>query len=333
MSHYFIRIMKKTLITLLFFMTLSTLWGQESTSAYGILKLPVSAHATALGGENLSGLDADPGTVLHNPALLGTVTHNTLGLSFMSYADEGKWMGAQYVRAFGERHTGAVFAQYMGYGDMIETDAEGHTLGMFSPKDIVAGVGYGYLLTDRWSGGANLKAAYSSIGMYDAAALVIDLGLNYYDEDNDISLSFAARNLGAQIKSYAGRTETVAHSLQIGYSKGLEHMPLRIHLTLTDLTRWNKRHYYLSGDRPMGFGRLALNHLVVGADWLLSNAVTLSAGYNFRRGYELKAAGLSHAAGLSLGAGLTLSKMKFNLAWAQYHKSQSALIGTLAYTF
>lgn len=325
--------MKNSLILALFSVVFHSLCAQESTSAHGVLKLPISAHAAALGGENISGLDADPAAVLHNPALLANVSHNTLGLSFMSYADESRWMGAQYVRAFGERHTGAAFAQYMGYGNMVETDAEGNRLGTFSPKDIIIGAGYGYLLSDRWTGGANFKMLYSSIGRYSAAALAVDLGLNYYDEDNDLSISLAARNLGAQIKSYDRRTETVSPSLQAGYSKGLEHLPLRINLTLVDLTRWNKRHHYVAPNETMSLGRLALNHLVLGADWLLSDAVSLSAGYNFRRGYELKAAGGAHWAGFSLGAGLSLSKMKLNLAWAQYHKSSSALMGTLAYTF
>lgn len=325
--------MKKTLITLLLAGAVLAMQAQESSTAYGVLKLPVSAHLAALGGDNVSSIDDDPAVAMHNPALLSNVTDRTLGLSFMSYADQSRWMGAQFVRAFGERHTGAVFAQYMGYGEMTERDAEGNTLGTFSPKDIVVGVGYSYLLSDRWSGGANFKMAYSSIANYSAAALVVDLGLNYYDEEKDASFSIVGRNLGAQIKSFDGRTEIPPYSFQMGYSKGLEHMPLRLNFTLIDLTRWSKGHYFVADDQKMSFGRLALNHLVFGADWLASDVLTLSAAYNFRRGYELKTAGGSHWAGLSAGVGLALSKIKLNLSWSQYHKSTASLMGTVAYHF
>ena len=327
------RIMKKYLIIAFFCVLPLSLVAQESTSAFQILRLPTSAHVAGLGGENLSTIDDDASAVLHNPALLSSVSSGTLGLSFMTYADGAKWMGAQYVRAFGERHTGAAFVHYMGYGEMTETDPSGAAIGTFSPKDMVAGVGYSYLLSDRWAGGAAFKLLYSSIANYHAAAVAVDLGLNYYDEDEDLSLSTALRNAGAQIKSYDNRTETVPYSFQFGLTKGLEHLPLRFSLTAVDLTRWDKRHYYVPSDKPVSFGRLALNHLVLGAELLPSDVLTLSVGYNFRRGYELKAAGASHWAGVTAGIGLNFSQIKLNLAYAQYHKSTASLMGTVAYTF
>lgn len=327
------RIMKKKLIIAFFCVLPLSLCAQESTSAYQILRLPTSAHVAGLGGENLSTVDDDASAVLHNPALLSGVSTGTLGLSFMTYADGAKWMGAQYVRAFGERHTGAAFVHYMGYGEMTETDASGAVLGTFSPKDVVVGVGYSYLLSDAWAGGATFKTVYSSIANYHAAAIAVDLGLNYYAEDDDLSLAAALRNVGAQIKSYDNRTETVPYSLQLGMTKGLEHMPLRFSITAIDLTRWNKRDYYVPSDKSLSLGRMALNHFVLGAELLPSEVLTLSVGYNFRRGYELKAAGASHWAGMTAGVGLNLSRVKLNLAYAQYHKSTASLMGTVAYTF
>ncbi|MCF0236643.1 MAG: type IX secretion system protein PorQ, partial [Bacteroidaceae bacterium] len=244
-----------------------------------------------------------------------------------------RWMGAQYVQAFGERHTGAVFAQYMGYGTMTETDATGAVLGSFSPKDLVVGVGYSYLLTDRWAGGANLKLAHSSIANYTSAAVVVDLGLNYYDEESDLSVSAALRNLGAQIKSYDGRTETVPYSLQLGVTKGLAHLPLRFSVTAIDLTRWRQADYYVADGQKLGAARMALNHLVLGAQLQPTPTVSVSLGYNFRRAYELKAAGASHWAGLSAGLGIHLTQWNLQLAYARYHRSAASLMGTVAYSF
>lgn len=330
MSYYFLRVMKKTLIIAFFIGLVLPMAAQLSQSAFHLLRLPTSAKVAALGGENISLLDNDAAAVMHNPALLSEVDDNTLGLSFMSYADGAKWMGAQWVRSFGERHTSAAFAQYMGYGTMTETDATGTPLGTFSPKDIIVGAGYSYLLSDRWAGGANLKVLYSSLANYSAAAIAVDLGLNYYNEENDMSLSLALRNVGAQLKSYDHRTESVPYSLQLGYTKGLAHLPLRFSITAIDLTRWRQRDYYVTEGEKMSFSRLALNHLVLGAQLRPTDLLSISVGYNFRRAYELKAAAL---AGLSAGVGIHLSRFQLQLAYARYHRSTTTLMGTASYAF
>lgn len=325
--------MKKILTLCLALLASLPLLAQESSSAYSVLRLPTSAHVAALGGENISTLDDDPSIVLHNPALINVVRPGTLGLSFSTAPHGGQWLGAQYVHEFGQRHTAAAFAQYMGYGTLPQTDEWGHELGTFSPKDIVLGVGYSYLLTQDWAGGATFKTLYSSIGTYSAAAIAFDLGLNYYDERKLTSFSLLARNVGAQIKAYDQRTETLPFSLQMGFTRRLEHNPLRLHVLLTDLTRWDKSQYYPSGDKGLSFGQLALNHLVLGADFILSDALYLSAGYNFRRGYEMQVAGKSYWAGFSAGLGLNFQKVKLNLAWSRQHLAASSLMGALAYTF
>ena len=124
-----------------------------------VMTLPTTAHNVALGGENITAMDNQPGVGLHNPALLAGTDTRCAALQFMTYADGGKWMGAEYAMAFGERHTGAAYLHFMGYGEMDETDAAGNVIGTFAPKDAVMGVGYSYLLSDHWAGGANFNAA------------------------------------------------------------------------------------------------------------------------------------------------------------------------------
>lgn len=325
--------MKKILILLFLLLSCCHLSAQESSAAFTVLRLPTSAHVAALGGDNVATLDDDPAMALHNPALINVVRPGTLGLSFASLPNGAQWLGAQYVHELGQRHTAAAFAQYMGYGSLPYTDEWGNASGTFVPKDIVLGGAYSYLLTQDWAGGATLKTLYSSYGAYSAAAIAVDLGLNYYDEGKLTSFSIVARNVGAQIKAYDRRTETLPFSLQVGFSRRLEHNPLRLHFTLIDLTRWDKAQYYNPTAKTLGFGRIVLNHLVVGADLVLSPSFFLSAGYHFRRAYEMQTVGGSHWAGLSAGVGLNLQKLKLNLAWSRQHLAASTLMGALAYTF
>lgn len=327
--------MKKATIFLLFLQLALFATAQESSSGYNVLKLPTSAHVAALGGENISIIENDASTAWHNPALLANVTTNTVAFNFMTYFAESKWMGAHYVRAFGQRHTGGITIQYMDYGSQAETDAQGNVVGEFSAKDIIVAPSYSYLLSEKWSGGATLKMAYSSYDSYSAMALGVDLGLNYYDEERDLSVSATLKNIGAEISSFHDQQQHLPFVAQIGVSKGLEHLPLRVSVTMTDLTRWSSRYYYVAdaGKTKVSFSKMLLNHFIIGADYFLTKNIHLSMGYNFRRAYELKAAGSSHGAGLTLGGGLTLSKFSFKASYAKYHKADASLMFGAAYSF
>lgn len=328
--------MVKNNILLGIFLLLSiSLRAQLSTSSMSVLTLPASTKASALGGENISTVEDNAEIVLHNPALLANVSHNSVGLDFMSYAD-GSWlMGAQYVRAFGERHTGAAFARYLNYGKMTETLPDGSAIGHFTPQDVVLGLGYSYLLNDYFSGGANLKFGYSGIADFSALALGVDVGLNYYNPDKYVSASLMLKNVGVQMKNYADRPEGLPFSLQAGVSVGLGNVPIHINLTLTDLTSWSSRQYFTDKeDGKVDVMTNILNHVVLGADYVHpSNLFWLGIGYNVRRGNELAAAGSSAWAGLTAGGGLNFSMISLGFSYQRYSRAYSSFMGNIAYRF
>lgn len=328
--------MKKYIPSALLALGCQALAAQESTSAYNVLSLPTSSHVAALGGKNITLTDDDPATTWSNPALLAGASDRQLGLNFLAYTASTSWMGANFVKAVGERHTVAALAQYMNYGSMDETDANGNVLGKFKAKDIVVGGGYSYLLSDRWSGGANLKWLFSNLADYSAVAMTVDLGLNYYDEETDLSLSATVQNLGVQLKGYT--EDHRSHppvTLNAGFSKGMAHAPVRFHFTLADITRWKSKYFALpdAETEEVKFSKKFLNHLVVGVDVLATDYLYFAAGYNFRRAYELKAIESAKMAGLSIGAGLQLKRLKLELSYAKYHLSTAGIQANVNYAF
>ena len=190
---------------------------------------------------------------------------------------------------------------------------------------------YSYNLGDRWAGGATGKLIYSKYAGYTSFAMAVDLGLNYYDEDHNFSFSAVAANLGGQIKAFGNHHERLPFNLQAGFTKGIAHAPMRVSVTMTDLTRWNSDYFYNPEKKP-GFGRILMNHFNVGVDIVPVSMVYIAAGFNFRRAYEMKAAGSSHMSGLTLGAGLNIKKFKIGLAYAKYHVSAPTLSISLAYS-
>lgn len=318
----------------------ATALAQEYASAFNTLRLPASSHAAALGGQNVTLIEDEPTAGWYNPALYANVSDLSAGLDFMTYAAGSTWMGAHFVKAFGERHTMAVGAQYMNYGKMDETDEAGNTLGQFSAKDIIIGAGYSYLLSDRWTGGANLKMMVSNLADYTALAAAVDVGVNYYDDENDLSVSASLQNIGTQLKAYHdGQRTHLPFTLALGFSKGMAHLPVRFHVTMTDVTRWKSSYYVLPENKDkdksdkVGFGKKALNHFVLGLDILPTDYLYLSVGYNFRRAYELKASGSSHLAGLSAGAGVNVKHFKFGVSYAKYHQASNSIMANVGYAF
>ena len=298
----------------------STLSAQESQTAYNFLRLPVSAHAAALGGDNISLVDDDATLIFQNPALINDVSDRTINLNFMTYMEGAKTASAAFLKAAGERGTWGVTAQYMDYGSMKETTADNQELGTFSARDIAIGGTFAYALTNELSGGVTAKFITSYIGSYNSLALGVDLGINYYHEDYDLSLSAVARNLGGQFKAYKDDFDRIPLDLQIGAPKRIAHSPLRVSATMSRLNDWSE-----------GFGR----HFAIGADVLLGQSIYVAAGYNFRRASEMKisdAEGSSaHGAGLSIGAGLSLERFKLHVAYAKYHVSASSILINISY--
>ena len=305
-------------------------WGQESTSIFNFLSLPVSSHSTALGGRNISLIEDDISLVAQNPALLSGVSDHTMGLNFMSYMKGCKTGSAAYTQIAGERGTWGALAQFVGYGSMKETLATGEVIGDMRALDMCLSGMYSYALSDRWVGGAAGKFIYSHYGEFTSCALAVDLGLNYFYEENDFSLSAVARNLGGQVKAFGDHHERLPFDLEAGFTKGLAHAPVAVSLTMADLTRWRKDDFY--NGRSMKAGRILMNHFCLGVDLRPSPLFYIAAGYNFRRANEMKAAGSSHAAGLSFGAGLQMKRIKVGLAYAKYHLSMPTFSLSLAYT-
>ena len=327
------KILRFSLLFLLFALCSSfRVAAQESGSVFNFLNLPVSAHSTALGGKNISLTEDDISLAIQNPALLTCVSDKTVGFSFMTYMQGCNTGAAAYSQQIGARGNWGVNAQFVGYGSTKETLLTGEEVGEFRPLDLCIAGQYSHLLSERWAGGVSAKFIYSHYGAYSSAALAADLGLNYYNEETDFSFSVAARNLGGQVKSFGNQHDRLPADLEMGFTKSLGHAPIRISVTMVDMTRWTRDDYFTTGEK-LKSGSIFINHFVLGAEWLVNSKIYIGMGYNFRRAYEMNAAGSSHAAGLSFGGGINLKKFKFALAYAKYHVSAPTLAFTLAYNF
>lgn len=327
------RKMKKTINIVIAMLLLlpATAMAQDGSTAFNFLRLPYSSHAAALGGSNISLPDDDIMLAIHNPALLVNVSDRTLSLGYMTYMSDSKVAGAAFNKMFGERSSAALSARYVDYGNFDGYTEDNIATGSFTAKDIELSGIYSYLLSDRWSGGITGKFIYSKYESFSAVALGVDLGINYFDEDNDFSASFVLRNLGGQVKAFEDKSESMPFDMQIGFTKRLAHAPLRLSLTLTNLHKWSKNDFYNADGKEDSFGDLLLKHAVFGADMLFGENFYASLGYNLRIADELSAEGTKWD-GLTAGAGITLKRIKIGLSYSKLHVSSSSFLFNASYT-
>ena len=315
--------MKRSLFVLLLSLFALFSYAQDdSQTEYTFLRLPVSAHAAAMGGDNITMPDDDALMMFHNPALIIGATPKTVSLQYMRYIAGCNSAVAAYNMVFDDKWYVGAGIQYMGYGSMRQTDSDNNDLGTFSANDIALQATLGYELARNLSGGITLRGIYGSIGAYNSLAVAADLGLNLYIPESEWSVGIVAKNLGGQIKAYDEDFEKMPLDLQVGVSKRLIGSPLRLSLTLVDL---NHTGYSLK------------DHMVIGAEALLSDQIYVAGGYNFRRAHDMKVYdgegnNSSHGAGLSFGAGVNLERVKINIAYSKLHVSASTLIANIAFT-
>ena len=313
--------MKKVVFALFGILFTLMMKAQESQEVFTFLRLPVSAHVAALGGDNVTIDDDDPTLIFHNPALICNTADKSINLNFMTYMEGAKTASASFIKAWGERATWGVSAQYMNYGNMKEMTPDNIELGDFSAKDIAVAGTFAYLLSNRWSGGVALRFVSSSIAGYYSSGIASDLGLNYFDEERGWSISAVAKNLGGQVKAYQDEYEKIPLDLLIGVSKRLNAAPIRFSATFSRLNRWDTSF---------------IQHVALGVDVFIGESIYIAGGYNFRRRDEMKVSdgdgSSSHGAGLSVGAGLSLKRFKLNVAYAKYHVSASSILINATYS-
>lgn len=314
--------MKKFVLTLISTLFTCMLWAQESQTEYNFLRLPVSAHAAALGGDNITIIEDDPALMFSNPALASSVSDKTIGLSYMNYMSGANYMGASYTKALGEKGTIAGGVQYMNYGKMKEYDQNNTQIGTFNASEIAIEGIFSYELAHNLVGGITAKFINSYIGNYSSMAVGVDLGLNWFEPDYQWSVSMVAKNLGGQIKAYEENYGKMPMDVQVGVSKTFAALPVRLSATLVDLTHYDCRF---------------INHLNLGADILLSDNIWVGGGYNFRLADEMTIGSnedsSAHGAGFSVGGGINLERFKLNLAYGKYHAASSSVLVNLAYSF
>ncbi len=311
--------------------------GQDGTTSYNFLNTTPSAHAYALGGTNLTIIDDDINLVEQNPALLGPEYDHQVGFNYMRYLGSSNFMGVRYGQGINEHSAWAASIQYYGYGTFEGYDITGVSTGDFSASDIAFGVTYSHDISEYWRGGITAKYIYSKYEDYTAGALGVDLGVNYYNPNNALSMSLVFMNLGGQVKKFADSSDKLPWDIQLGIAKQFSGTPFRASLTLNNLRKW-KLPYYQPEDKNSSssalvlkdsFGSNLMRHIIFGLEFLPNDNMWIGIGYNYKTRTDMSSYQRNILSGFSAGAGLKVRAFGISLALAQPHSGATTFMFNL----
>ncbi|SDC40308.1 hypothetical protein SAMN05216323_10305 [Williamwhitmania taraxaci] len=308
--------------------------GGEAT--YSFLRLPVSARASALGGEAVGLWDNDAGLVLQCPSLMNASTTKQLSLAYISYYADISYGSIGLVYDFGKLGTMAFGLSGINYGSFDAADEVGNITGSFRASEYFANISWARPINERFQFGASFKPVYSALESYVSYGFALDMGTTYHSTDSLFAATLMFRNAGTQVKTYTGEREPLPSEVVAGVSLKMRHAPFRILATfdqLQDMNVYFKRPEkntdpFATGETTTKsqsaverFGNEVLSHTTAGVEFNPLRGFYLRGGYSFRRRNELKLVDRPAMVGFSWGFGLKIRRLMFNYARSNYHIS------------
>ena len=311
------------LVVIFFFCSLSIFSKQES-GVFEFLELPVSSRVNALGGENVSIVERDVSLLFHNPAFLGPEMDMDLHLGYVNYLGGINAGSVAFAKSLGENSAWGVGVNYLNYGTLEETTIDNVLLGEISAKDLSFNAFFSRNLLENWRGGVSAKVLYSSLAEYNSVALAVDLGLSYFNSEDDFSFGFALKNLGRQVEAYNEIREGLPWDIQLGITKRLTDAPIRFSITALHLTQWKFDPVTEGDSKEDSFFTTAFKHLNLGVEFLLSDNFWLGVGYNPKLSSDMKLETGNKLGGFSGGGGIRVKAFDIGFSVSKFHPSATS---------
>lgn len=329
---------KSTLLPVLFLLISCSVFSQiGGDNTYEFLNLTTSARIASLGGNQIAVKDNDPFLGFENPALLNSTMNNKLSLTYINYLSDISVGFGSYTKEVKDLGTFNAGIKYIDYGSFTETDEAGNEIGSFNAGEYAFVLGYGRELDTNFSVGANLKTIYSSFFDNNSVGLATDLGITYQNKKRDLTMAVLIKNAGSQLTRYNNeQSESLPFEIQYAITERLKNVPLRLGLVFQHLQQWDLQYdnpndeassNILGQDNTnqeedeKGFFDNLGRHIIVNAEFLISENFNIRAGYNYLRRAELKIDEKLGTVGFSWGFGMRINKFHFSYGRAAYHQA------------
>ena len=302
------------------------------THTYDFLNLINSVRAASLGGDVIAINDNDLNLTYHNPALLTPEMNHSMVLNYVNYFTDVNYGYVAYASKLKDYGIFSGGIEYINYGDFIAADEKGIVTGDFKAAEYAINLIYSRAIDSSFRVGVNVKPIISTLEKYTSLGLVADFGVVYNKPQSLFTAALVVKNLGAQLKSYTDKRESMPFNIQLGFSQKLKHAPLRINITVDHLEKWDLTYDKpketsldpLSGEEQSesGIDKFAdqfMRHVIIGLEFNPLDNFYVRAGYNYRRRKEMLIESKTSTIGFSWGFGIKISKFQLSYGRATYH--------------
>jgi len=266
------------------------LFAASGTEAAAFLEIPVGGRPAAM-GDAYSAMADDAYATTSNPGGLGFLKSTQLAGQHLAYLESIHYEYLSFVHPLQPGSAIGVSAQYLGSGDIAQTDFQGTTLGQFSTHFGAYSLAYGHTLGDKLSLGVAAKVIDAKIADVGARAYAADVGSMYRVNDK-LNLAAVLTNAGTKLTFLnAGGT------LPLAFKLGTAWLP----------NRW----WRLSLEGVYQNTGVTSGH--AGLEWKPISMVAIRAGYRTDTLKENTA-----MAGLTTGIGVQMWGQELSYAWVPY---------------
>lgn len=278
-------------VIIFIFLFITQVFSQQRP-AYDFLRVDPSARASALAGA-FETYTNDPNIIFYNPAGLSTIEGKKVSASFGKHLLDINFGTAAFNMKYKEIGWFGIGIKYFNYGTFDYIDENGTpTGGTFGANDVMVSLGYSNYLYDVVNYGVNAKFIYSNIAEYNSSAIGFDFGLLYMIPSEQMNIALSINNFGAQTDSYFETKEKLPLDVRVGLSKKLEHLPLNLSVSFSNLNE--DRDQFLQHFRSFSLG----------GEFTFSENVLFRIGYNNEKRQDLKLGTSLGIAGFSAGLGI-----------------------------
>ena len=132
--------------------------------------------------------------------------------------------------------------------------------------------------------------------------------------------------------------ETLPFDIQLGMTQAFKHAPIRFHITLHSLQRWDlsytqtpdAQEAFKESSKTGQFFDMLFRHAIFAVDITPTKNFYLTASYNHRRRMEMRIPAKKSVAGFAFGAGLKLYKFRVGFSVVPYQAGYISYHATLS---
>ncbi len=304
-------------------------FGQNSvyeTSSFKFLNIATSSRQNYLGKAAIATFEPQIDIALANPALIQFHTRGKILASSAYYFTSLYGNVAYGLNNYKHDIPYVVGANFISYGEQIQTDVDGNVLGKFIPNEIST-----YIAASKtyknYNFGTTIKFAYGNYLLASSAGVAMDLSMLYRDEEREVYATLLLKNIGHQFVGRNTQSATLPFDIQLALSKKLKHLPFRLTIMAQEIHNWtsinNSSDYYLFPLDPFVTVKdndlltILMSKFVFSGEFTLGKAFRFGASYDVKKSIEGRFDAFRGLQGLALGFGIYTRKYDFGYSYSR----------------